>query len=317
MLTFEKLPDRTTVYRVDSIIFKNAKIDAQLEKQFLLGNRSQSDSTDFWQLWGQHQDYLYQRCLTWMGGNHEDAQEALSRATIKAWEKWQDYSGKITNPKAWLIQLTRNLCMDMHRERNRGARGVESLENLAEAEQEYVASSISSPESELLCCEKDNHIRRAINALPTNVRIPFILRYDEEMSYSEIAAKLALSSEKVRKLIQQARVILRKQLNKYFSDRDNSSPLFETASAPCLDPPSAPLKKGGTIGGDFAPPLVRGVGGVCALKKSESEPTTAFDCEMPITAGCTPESINYKVTATCLEVLSHAWYSSPSCLGWR
>jgi RNA polymerase sigma-70 factor (ECF subfamily) len=309
--------DRVTLDQAGFTCFEGIETKTKSEEQILLGRLSQAERSTFWQLWGQHQDYLYRRCLTWMGGNHEDAQEALSRATLKAWEKWQEYSGKITNPKAWLTQLTRNLCMDMHRERNRGARGVESIENLAEPEQECVASSIRSPESELLSCEKDNHIRRAINALPTKVRIPFILRYDEEMSYSEIAAKLAFSSEKVRKLIQQARVILRKQLNKYFSDRDNSSPLFETPSAPCLDPPSGPLKKGGTIGGDFALPLVRGVGGVCALKKPESEQTTAFDCEMPITARSTPESINYKVTATCLEVLSHAWYSSPSCLGWR
>lgn len=279
------------------------------EDQILLRQVSQGETTAFWQLWGRHQNYLYSRCLTWMGGNHADAEEALSQATLKACEKWQDYAGKITNPKAWLTQLTRNLCMDMHRERNRGARGVESLENIAEAEHECAASSIPSPESEVVSRERDIYVRRAIDALPAKLHTPFILRYEEEMSYPEIAQKLALSSEKVRKLVQQARTTLQKQLNKYFSGLDDSSPVLDSLFAPHPPACGTPLKKGGkegTPGGweDFAPPEARGVGGDRRL-------------ETPISAACTTELINYKVTATCLEVLSHTWYSSPSCLGWR
>ncbi len=277
-IAFEKLPDRTTEHGVRSHSFKNVKTKAEVEEQVLLKNQSQGERTDFWKSWVRERDYLYQRCLTCMGGNHEDAQEALSRATLKAWEKWQVYAGKITNPKAWLTRLTYNLCMDMHRERTRGARGIESIENFAVTEDEYVASSVSSPESAVLDRERDAYICRAIDALPANLRTPFILRYYQEMSYSEIAQKLACSSDQVRKQVYQARTTLQKQLHKYFSGWDDSSCFFD--------------------------------------QKDEMIAPTA-SLETPINEGFTPESITYKVSATCLEVLSRTSYSSLSPLGWR
>ena len=353
------------------------------------GNQLASDGTEFWKLWVQHQDYLYQRCLRWMSGNSTDAQEILSQASIKAWEKWQDYAGKITNPRAWLTRLIHNLCIDMHREWGREATGVENIEEIAIAEDKYFASSIPSPELAILADERNMYLHHTINALPAKVRIPLLLRYEQELSYSEIAQQLTLPQEKVRKRVHQGRTILKKQLNEYFSELDSSSP-----SATCSNPP---LNKGvrsssvenvhfggnkaegsphekifsspgyesrffpapllGGVGGGFCSPPGRGWGWVLlpswdglgvgsapylqvTEQKAESEtsagekqfsdefrklseekllsgPITTSGCNTLITAGCTPESIDYKVTATCLEILSPTSYSLPSCLGWR
>ena len=50
----------------------------------------------FGQHWQQYREYLYRCCIKWMG-NPTDAEDALSRAMLKAWEKVQKYaSGKIT-----------------------------------------------------------------------------------------------------------------------------------------------------------------------------------------------------------------------------
>ena len=274
------------------------------------GNRFQSGSTDFWELWVQYQDYLYQRCLSWMKGNPTDAQEALSRASIKAWEKWQDDPEKIANAKAWMTRLTHNLCMDMHRERSREARGIESVEEIAIAKDNILSSELA-----LLDHQRNSYLHYAINALPTKVRIPFILWYEQEMSYSEIAQQLALSHEKVRKRVQQARTILKKQLSKYFCELDRSSP-----SATYWN---SPLKKEVRSQEYQESDLAVGEGQLShefmklALEKFVSEPIKTSGGKTPITSGCDLESIDYKVTATCLEILSRTWYSSPSCLRWR
>lgn len=84
-----------------------------------------------------------------MGCNHTDAFEALSRATLKAWDKLPAYAEKITNPKAWLTRLTHNVCMDMHRERSRGAKGIESIEERAIKDDETVALTLACPESDV------------------------------------------------------------------------------------------------------------------------------------------------------------------------
>ncbi|MEA5593420.1 hypothetical protein [Rivularia sp. UHCC 0363] len=58
-----------------------------LEEQLLLKRFSQGESSAFWELWQRHLDYLYYRCLGWMGGNPTDAEDALSRAMLKAEKK--------------------------------------------------------------------------------------------------------------------------------------------------------------------------------------------------------------------------------------
>ena len=222
--------DRETLYRVRSIPFKKVETETSSEEQSLLRSVSQGNRTAFWQLWQQHQDYLYRRCRTWMGGNPVDAEEAFSRATLKAWDKLPDYAGKINNPKAWLTQMTHNLCVDIHRERQRGARSIENIEAMAVGEHEAVASSDYSPESAILRRELGMTIRRAINALPPRLQEPFSLRFYQEMSYTDIAQQLALSQDNVYKRIQQARAILQKQLNRYLSGLDSSAvkkPQFE------------------------------------------------------------------------------------------
>lgn len=51
---------------------------------------SEDIGTAFWQQWEQYRDYLYRCCIKWIGGNPTDAEDALSRAMLKAWEKVQN-----------------------------------------------------------------------------------------------------------------------------------------------------------------------------------------------------------------------------------
>lgn len=74
-----------------------------------LGNCSEKSEKVFWLQWQQYRDHLQLCCIKWMGGNSTDAEDALSRAMLKAWEKVQQYAGKITNFKAWLTRL-KGLC---------------------------------------------------------------------------------------------------------------------------------------------------------------------------------------------------------------
>ena len=87
---------------------------------------------EFWQQWQEYQDYLYRCCIKWMGGNLTDAEDALSQAMLKAWDKVQQFAEEITNFKQWLTRLTRNLCTDIQRERSRGINGVENIEAILE-----------------------------------------------------------------------------------------------------------------------------------------------------------------------------------------
>lgn len=183
--------------------------------EILLGRLAQGDSAAFWGLWDDHQKYLYDVCLRNMRGVPEDAEEALSRVMFRAWGKLPCYASEITNIKAWLIKLTYNLCMDIHRERKRQVRGVSSVEDIVTADSWHASSIIQSPEQALLTGEMYAYINSAIDSLPRNLREPFNLRFFEQMPYQEIAKALTLSIVNVRKRIQKARAILRERLNDY------------------------------------------------------------------------------------------------------
>ena len=64
-------------------LYKINFINQETEEQRLLKRLAQGDRQVFWQLWKSYQNYLYHRCLAWMGGNHDDAQEVMSLASVK------------------------------------------------------------------------------------------------------------------------------------------------------------------------------------------------------------------------------------------
>ncbi|MEQ8963637.1 MAG: RNA polymerase sigma factor [Coleofasciculus sp. C2-GNP5-27] len=255
------------------------------------GIRGCSEELDkaFWQQWQQNRDYLYRCSLKWMGGNPIDAEEALSRAMLKAWNKLPNYAEKITNFRAWLTRLIHNLCIDIHRERRRKAMQMKSIEEVATQDTEVI-SGWDSPELALLHHELGQYIRRAIDTLPSRLRTPFVLRYYRQISYQEIAQQLAISLDNVYKRIQQARDILQKRLSRYFSGLDDA--LFDSSNPDC--------KKDLSL-----------------VESEQSYETMISDSQAAIATGCMNETINYHVTASCLETLHYGWYRSLSPLGWN
>ncbi|MDZ8023721.1 MAG: RNA polymerase sigma factor [Nostoc sp. DedQUE01] len=245
--------------------------------------------TDFWLLWQQYRDYHYSRCLQWMGGDRNDAEDSLSLAMLKAWKKWPDYAGKMTNPKAWLTRLIHNLCMDIHRKRKRSEQSIENIEDIKFADGLEVTSSIESPESDICRREMRAYLYDTIEALPPRLRYPFILHYCKDKPYKDIANQLVLSEENVYKRVQQARTILRKQLNKYLVGEDGTSL-------------------------DYRQPR-KWV--IPSVQESKPDETIISNWEAAIATQSIVEQINYKLTAICLTTLPHSWYSSPNPLGWR
>ncbi len=203
---------RANSHPVTSVASEDDESPLQQEIKALLRCLSEGDAGTFWRLWEIHNDYLYVVCLGQMGGIKEDAEDALSRTKLKAWESLPRYAGVIINLRAWLTRLTCNLCMDMHRERHRRTRVMVSAERMQISDTLSPASTRESPESEYLQRELWMHVRQGVRQLPSPLRKPFILRFVQERPYDEIAEQLILSTDNARKRVQLARAILRRQL---------------------------------------------------------------------------------------------------------
>jgi RNA polymerase sigma-70 factor (ECF subfamily) len=246
---------------------------------------------------------------------------------LKAWDKLPDYAEKITNLRAWLTRLTHNLCIDIQRERRRKAMQIEDIEEVAATGSSAFISGLNSPEDALLHHELGQYIRRAIDTLPSRLRNPFILRYCHQIAYQDIAQKLALSLNNVYKRIQQAREILQKRLSRYLSglddgllDSSESSQKGDVAFssddfAAGVVPQCLPRQDCGaaTVGAATVGAATGGAAtGGLPLQFDE---TIASDSIAPMTENI-GETINYQVTAICLETLHSGWYPSLSPLGW-
>ncbi|NET60547.1 MAG: sigma-70 family RNA polymerase sigma factor, partial [Symploca sp. SIO2E6] len=171
--------------------------------------------------WQESRGQLYRCCLKMMNFNPMDAEDALSQAMVKAWEKVQKFGEKITNLKAWLYQVTRNFCIDLIRKGSGGAVGVESMEWVGNTEGVTTTGTVECPESVLEREERSDRIRGAIAQLPEKCRETFILHFYRELSHTEIAEQQGISYDNVCKRISLARKQLKQKLSPYFRESES------------------------------------------------------------------------------------------------
>ncbi|MBN8232608.1 sigma-70 family RNA polymerase sigma factor [Corallococcus macrosporus] len=167
--------------------------------------RTTSTPSPFWRVWQQHKEHLFQQALRLMGGNVSDAEDAVDTAMLRALQKYAS-PGKILNERAWLSRILHNICMDIHRERQRRGEAEGRMEDLEPVDPE---SQDALPDAGLLQREDAEAIRKCIQELPPNLKGPLVMRYLQDMSYADIAAQLRLTHCNVRKRIQLAYGILR------------------------------------------------------------------------------------------------------------
>lgn len=171
-------------------------------------------------LWRANEAILFRKCLRWMSGHRDAADEALSRARVQAFEKFAIYGDDLRQPERWLSRLTYHVCMDLHREIKRER--TEELPDASGMDGPGLASlvaGIENPERICLRHELESFLLSRIQALPTKLRAVMELLLFEEKSYPEISSRLAISGVALRKRIQEARSRIRDDLTRYRSGR--------------------------------------------------------------------------------------------------
>ena len=183
------------------------KVTDGSHERALLHSLGDGDESAFWALWQHYQRHLYAVCLRQMNGARFDADDAVSRAMLVAQSKLPSYAAYIENLEAWLTRLTCNVCLDMHRERQRATQGRVEIDESSEVE-----DPSTSPEDDYLACEVRKIVFLAINELPTALRDAARLRFVQETPYPAMAQTLKITAENARKRVQQARALLRQRI---------------------------------------------------------------------------------------------------------
>jgi RNA polymerase sigma-70 factor (ECF subfamily) len=146
--------------------------------------------------------------------NHEDAEDALQEAMIKAYRNLDQFRG---NSKfyTWFFRIAANEAVMSIRKRHLG-RDV-TLDDMDEFEASMQASNRNNwrihPEERCLQLEFSALLDKALSKLSPRLGKAFYLRAVEELSFSEAAAALNLSCDGVKTRVSRARSRLRKKLS--------------------------------------------------------------------------------------------------------
>lgn len=158
-----------------------------------------------------------------MTRNPADAEDLVQETFLKAYRAYDSFTAG-TNLKAWLYRILTNTYINKYR---KAARRPDEVD-LGDVEDLYLYRRIGSEESaeasrttedRVLDGLVESDIKRAVESLPENFRIPVLLADLEGLSYQEIADILEIPIGTVMSRLHRGRKAMQKTLWEFASKR--------------------------------------------------------------------------------------------------
>ena len=168
-----------------------------------LVQRAQAGDTDaFGALVAEHQRFVYNLALRALTDPHE-AEDAAQEAFVRAWVALPGFRRR-AQFRTWLYRIVTNLCY------SRLPRLRRDLAALGEQDaSEAPDEALGGPEASLEAEEQQAILHREIESLPESYRLLIALRYQQELSYEEIARVVSLPLGTVKTGLHRAKARLR------------------------------------------------------------------------------------------------------------
>ena len=146
-------------------------------------------------------------------GREEDARDATQETFIAAFRNLSGFRGD-AKVSSWLHRIAVNQCIT--RQRRAKVRGETSLEGQAEDNgAQFAAPMHESPARIVEGRERTEAVRRAVSALPPELREVLVLKEFEELTFQEIADTLQVPLSTVKSRLYTALKQLRLRLEKF------------------------------------------------------------------------------------------------------
>jgi len=149
------------------------------------------------------------RCLQ----NEEDAADVAQEAFVRLYQNRAKFDAN-QRFSTWLYAIATNLVKDRYRYRTRHPQISLDAENESTGSdfRESLPEHGPTPSDTLAAEERAEMVRRAVAALPEELRVPLLLSEYEELSHAEIGVVLGCSPKAVETRIYRARKQLRNKL---------------------------------------------------------------------------------------------------------
>ena len=149
-------------------------------------------------------------------GRHDLAEDLTQEIFLKIFKALGTFDRR-ANFQTWLISVSRNLCIDYYRSVRKERETVDRRVDTADL------SPVSTEPDALVTLERGDRramLHRALAQLPHTLRATVLLRDIQELSYQEIADRLALPEGTVKSRINRGRKELARQIRHLMSDGD-------------------------------------------------------------------------------------------------
>jgi RNA polymerase sigma-70 factor (ECF subfamily) len=151
--------------------------------------------------------------------HEEDAAEALQDAFLSAYRGLKNFKVESTF-STWLYRVATNAALMRYRRRRAPTISLDQSQSpLEDAEPMAIPDWSAQPLDELLDAETREVLYESLMRLPEDLADVFIKRDIDGHSNAEVAESLGISVAAVKSRLHRARIGLREDLNRYFSDR--------------------------------------------------------------------------------------------------
>ncbi len=205
------------------MIFESFLVYSDRMDENQLVERAQSgDFAAFQELVLPHEKRLFSLAKR-MTRNEQDAEDIVQDTLLKAIDKLETFRTE-SSFGTWLYSIALNAGRQylVHRKRRATTPAEELLDNSSHHEDHHRLREWRDPHLVLEANEIRKFISEAVDELPAEYSVPFLLRYEEELSIKEIAGLLELSEAATKSRVLRARLFLREKLDSILRIEDSS-----------------------------------------------------------------------------------------------
>ena len=170
----------------------------------------------FRQIVDQHQRRVINICYR-IVQDRTEAEDLAQETFVEVHRSVDSFRGQ-SSLSTWIHRIAVTKSLDFVRKQNREKRGgkLKVLLGLDKKAADIPASASTEPDQVLEQRERERVLQQALNSLPTNQRVAFVLSKYDDLTYQEIADLLKTSLSSVESLIHRARKNLRERLRSYY-----------------------------------------------------------------------------------------------------
>lgn len=149
--------------------------------------------------------------------SRQDAEDAMQSAYLKAFENLQQFRGE-AKFSTWLTRIAINEALKILK--NQEDTVDFSVTDHQNNDQTDNGEELSSPEAKVIEKDMNQHLEKAIDKLPPKYRSVLIMRKIEQLSTSETAEILEISSSNVKVRLHRAKKMLQEKLANMLGEMD-------------------------------------------------------------------------------------------------